>query len=210
MGTPFRDKSRLWLSRKRGLKSRVFSDTKRPVMARDGIPEILKQKKLERGDALQRARLRYYPSIDVSKTMLYAGEIEGSVEDAEDMLLDLGFRNNPTAYVEITEEHGPDDGSYSLQLISETGGRYDIPRITNQPSYWKRTKRQIHVTVYQVNNRVIMLSHEEVSAWLQPARHVVAGDATARIGVRDFRDIWFDQFGEELPGKDKVFWDTTH
>lgn len=210
MGTPFRDKGRLWLSRKRGVKSRIFSDTKRPAAVRDDIPAILTQKKLERGDALQKARLRYYPSIDVSKPMLFAGEIEGSIEDAEDRLINLGFRNNPTAYVEITEEHGPDDGSYSLQLISETGGRYDIPRITNQPSYWKRTKRQIHVTLYDVNEKVLFLAHEEVSAWLQPARHVVAGDATARIGVRDFRDIWFDQFGEELPGKSNVFWSTSH
>lgn len=210
MATPLRNKVFLWRSRRRGIKSRLTSEVKEAVEIRDDIPDVLVANKLKRGDLLQKARLQYYPSIDVDKDQLYAGEIEGDLGDAEEKLLQLGFRNNPTAYVEVTEEHGPDDGSYSLQQISEDGGRTDIPRITSQPSYWKRTKLQFHVALYELQERVLFLAHKEISAWLQPARHVWDGEASARIGVRDFRDMWFDEFEEELGGKNKVAWDVTH
>lgn len=210
MATPARTKLKLWASRRRGIKSRVFSNARESVQARDDIPNILVSKKIDRGDALQKARLRFYPSINVDYDLLFAGKVDEGLDVAEDMLLEIGFRNNPTAYVEVTEKHGPDDGSYSLQHITETGGRLNIPRISQQPSYWKRAKRQIHVTLYQTSDGTEMLAHEEISAWLQPARHVVEGDVTARVGVRDFRDLWFDEFGEELSGRSEVLWDTTH
>lgn len=200
----------LWRSGRRGIKSRLNSSVSKPAAARDDIPDVVVSNKAKRGDTLQRLRLMYYPSIDVDKDKLYAGEIEDDISDAENRLLDLGFRNNPTAYVEVTEEHGPDDGSYSLQRISEDGSRADIPRITQQPSYWKRTKLQFHITLYELQEKVIFLCHKEISAWLQPARHVWNSDASARIGVRDFRDMWYDEFEEELPGKDLTMWDTTH
>lgn len=210
MATPLRNKLFLWRSSRRGIKSRFSDDVKKSPLRRDDVPDIQVTNKIKRGDTLQELRLRYYPSIDVEKNLLYAGEIEGDLGDAEDKLLELGFRNNPTAYVEVTEEHGPDDGSYSLQQISEDGGRLDIPRISKQPSFWKRTKLQFHITVYELQERVLFLAHKEISAWLQPARHVWANDVSARIGVRDFRDMWFDEFEEELPGKQNVRWDTAH
>lgn len=210
MATPIRNKLFLWRSSRRGIKSRISDDVKPAPLRRDDIPDVLSANKLKRGDQLQRLRLKYYPSIDVEKEKLYAGEIQGDLGDAEEALLQLGFRNNPTAYVEVTEEHGPDDGSYSRQEITEDGGRTDIPRISQQPSFWKRLKTQLHITVYQLQERVIFLCHKEASAWLQPARHVWKNDATARIGVRDFRDIWFDEYNEELGGKGKVMWETTH
>lgn len=210
MTTPLRNKLYLWRSSRRGIKSRFSDDVKLPALKRDDLPDIQVTNKVKRGDQLQKARLKYYPTIDVDKDKLYAGEIDGSLDDAIDKLLQLGFRNNPTAYVEVTDEYGPDDGSYSLQQISEDGTNQDIPRISKQPTVWKRTKLQFHVTLYELSNKVVFLSHKEISAWLQPARHVWEGDVSARIGVRDFRDMWFDEFDEELDGKEKVSWDTTH
>lgn len=210
MATPFRDKLYMWRSSRRGIKSRFLDEVNVSAERRDDIPDIQVTNKMKRGDYLQELRLKYYPSIDVDKGRLYAGEMDGNIEDAEDKLFQLGFRNNPTAYVEVTEEHGPDDGSYSLQQISESGTKLDIPRISQQPSVWKRNKLQFHITVYELQEKVIFLAHKEISAWLQPARHVWKGDASARIGVRDFRDMWYDEFETELDGKEKVNWETTH
>lgn len=210
MSTPVRNKLFLWRSSRRGIKSRFSDDVKSPVARRDDIPDIQVTNKKKRGDALQKARLEYYPSINVDKDMLYAGEIKGSLDDARDKLMQMGFRNNPTAYVEVTEEHGPDDGSFSLQQISEDGTKFDVIRVTKQPSFWKRTKLQFHTVLYDVEDRVIFLCHKEISAWLQPARHVWDSDVSAEIGVRDFRDMWYDEFESELDGKDKVMWDSTH
>lgn len=211
MATPLRNKLQLWVSRNRGVKSRVLSNAKPSALNRDDIPDVQVSSKIKRGDILQEARLKYYPSIDVDKCTLYAGEMRNaSLEDAENRLIDIGYRNNPTAYVEVTSEHGPDDGSYSRQEITEDGGRLDIPQISNQPAYWKRLKLQNHVTLYELEDRVIFLAHKEVSAWLQPARHVVNNDASARMGVRDFRNSWYDEFGEELQGKRSVRWEVIH
>lgn len=210
MASPMRNKLLLWSSRKRGLKSRFTGEVKQAVQSRTDVAQPIVQNKMERGDRLQSLRLRYYPSIDVDRAKHFAGRVEGDLDDAQDMLHELGFRNNPTAYVEVTDEYGPDDGSYSLQYITEDGTRLNIPRLTQQPSLFKRLKRQIHVTVYELDDEVEFLAHEEISAWLQPARHVVKGDATAKIGIRDFRDEWFDEFGEELPGREEVRWPTAH
>jgi len=210
MATPLRNKVYLWRSSNRGIKSRLTQAVDSSAVQRDDIPGVQVTNKLKRGNRLQQARLKYYPTIDVDKDKLYAGEMQGDIGDAEEKLFQLGFRNNPTAYVEVTEEDGPDDGSYSLQLISEDGTRKDIPRFSNQPSFWKRTKLQFHVALYELQERVIFLCHKEISAWLQPARHVWKTDPSARIGVRDFRDRWFDEFEEELRGKQKVLWETTH
>lgn len=147
----------------------------------------------------------------MDRDALFAGRLETSdLDEVEDMLVKLGFRNNPTAYVEVTEEHGPDDGSYSRTFLTETAGRYDIPKAVQTPTIYKRKKEQLHVTLYQLKDSVEILCHEERSAWLQPAQHIVKNDKSARIGVRDFRDVWFDNFGEELPGKEEVEWETTN
>jgi hypothetical protein len=210
MASALRDKLLLWKSSKRGLKSRFTDDVKKSVDDRSDVAQSRVKEKKKRGDAAQKLRLRYYPSIDVDRDKLFAGRIDGELDDARNRLLEMGFRNNPTAYVEVTEEYGPDDGSYSLQYVTEDATRFDIPRLVQQPTLFKRIKRQIHVTIYGVGDRVEFLTHEEMSAWLQPARHVVKGDATAEIGVRNFRDEWFDEFGEELPGKPEVQWPTAH
>lgn len=209
MQTPFRNKAKLWISRNRGIKSRITNEVKQSPMERDDIPDVLVANKIKRGGLLQEARLRFYPSIDVDKNKLFAGKINGNLEDAQEHLLSLGFRNNPTAYVEVTDEHGPDDGSFSKQFITEDGGKANIPQVSNQPAFYKRLKEQYHVTVYDVNDEVIFLVHKELSAWLQPARHVWNSDASARLGVRDFRNMWFDEFQEKLPGKSQVMWSST-
>ena len=210
MATPLRNKVYLWRSRDRGVKSRITKAVSRPAVKRDKVPDVLTTTKLKRGDTTQKLRLKHYPSIDVDFDLLYAGEIEGDLDTAEDLLIEMGFRNNPTAYVEVTDQYGPDDGSYSKQYIEEDAGRIELPHITGQPALWRRLKQQIHVTVFQINSTVAFLAHKETSAWLQPARHVWNNEVSARVGVRDFRDEWYDEFERELPGKEKVIWDTTN
>lgn len=210
MAGPILEKTFLWRESGKGFKARFSSELEDPPLDRDDLPDLVVNQKVERGNIMQRARLKRYPSIDVDLDRLYAGEVEADLEEAVDMLNRMGFRNNPTAYVEVTEEHGPDDGSYSRTFVSETGTRFDMPKLVEFPSVYKRIKRQIHITVYKVKDKVIFLAHEEKSAWLQPARHVFVNDASARVGVRDFRDLWYDEFNRELPGKDRVKWETTN
>lgn len=205
-----REKWGLWRSSKRGFTTRFNKNRLRPAADRPDIDDIIVSRKLERGGNLQKARLRFYPSIDVDYGKLFAGKMEGTLEEADELLLQMGYRNNPTSYVEVTDEHGPDDGSYARQIVTEAGGGIDTPSILPSPSVFRRVKRQIHVTVYQVNDEVHFLAHDEISAWLQPVRHVIVGDTESRIGVRDFRDDWFDEFDEELGGKQEVNWQTTH
>jgi len=207
MQTPIRNKLKLWISRKRGIKSGIFGDVREPPMDREDIPDVQVANKVKRGDISQKLRLMYYPSIDVDKNNLYAGEIQGSLEDAVKILNQMGMRSNPTAYVEVTEDHGPDDGSYSRQIVTEDEAKFDVPQVTSQPSIYKRVKRQTHAAVYDISDRVIFLAHDEISAWLQPARHVVKGDVSPRVGVRNFRNRYYDEMEEELPGKRKVKWD---
>lgn len=204
------DKFRLWRQEGTGLKSRFDSELLAPAIDRDDISSLIVNNKIDRGDQLQELRLRYYPSINVDRAKLFAGMIPGDLQDAEDALLEMGFRNNPTAYVEVTEQHGPDDGSYARVEVTETGARFNIPQFAIHPSLYKRMKRQLHATIYEVDNGVIFLLHDERAAWLQPMRHVFINDVSARVGVRDFRDLWYDTFQQELSGKNQVAWDTTH
>lgn len=199
----------MWRDGTKGVKTRFNASLLDPPRQRD-LDQTLIDEKVERGDLLQKARLRRYPSIDVDYDRLFAGKIEGDIDDGKKALRSIGFRNNPTAYVEVTEEHGPDEGSYSRQIVTETGRRFDLPVLTDRVTFLHRLKEQIHVTIYQVEDEVHFLAHRERSAWLQPGRHIVDGDVSARRGVRDFRDVWFDETGSELGGKEQVTWDTTH
>lgn len=207
---PIVEKLNLWRDTNIGLKSRFKDEALDPVTDRDAVPQTVLDAKLERGSTLQKLRLNRYPSIDVNRKNLIAGKIDADLDKATDRLVSLGFRNNPTAYVEVTEKNGPDDGSYSRNIISETGGRFDIPRVAQRPSFYRRVKEQIHVCVFKVGDGTEYLAHRERSAWLQPARHVLVPESSARRGVRDFRDIWYDEFNEELPGKDLIKWDVTN
>jgi hypothetical protein len=209
MATPYKNKARLWISRSRGLKSPILGDTKSPALERDDIPDVQVTNKIKRGDLAQELRLRYYPTVDINLNEYYAGEIPGAtIDDVTNRLLQMGMRNNPTAYVEVTDEYGPDDASYAKQFITEDGSRIDVPQISAQPTFWKRLKNQYHVVLYDVNDSIILACHKEVSAWLQPARHVAQPGVSGRLGVRDFRQMWFDEFDEELPGKQNVKWRT--
>lgn len=213
MTRPIIQKFNLWRDRNKGLKNRLSSDLKGSALDRTDVPTIRVREKMDRGDRVQRARLERYPSIDVDKEALYAGEIEGDLDDAEDLLEDLGYRNNPTAYVEITDEDGPDDGSYSKQFITESGqtGRKDIPALLGgMPQLYRRVKEQVHVVVFEQEDTVEFLTHRERSTFLQPMRHVVIPEANARKGVRDFRNDFYDEAGVELKGKEKVKWEVAH
>lgn len=210
MTGPLREKVNLWRDADKGLKTRFSSEKLDPPIQRGDISSVQVEQKIQRGTRLQEARLKYYPSIDVSHSELFAGEYEGTVSEAKNTLMDLGFRNNPTAYVEVSDELGPDEGSFCRNMISETGAGNRLPAVFGQPSLFRRIKRQIHVCVFDADDTVHFLAHEERSAWLQPMRHVFVNDAEGRIGTRDFRDLWYDTFGEELGGKEKVEWPTVH
>jgi len=187
--------SRLKLWREKGLTLTDRFKTKSAV-DRDIEPALL-QEKLQRGDLAQEARLKYYPSIEVSFDALYAGTFRGSKRELEQRMFDMGYRNNPTAYVEITDRLGPDDGSYAQQIIKEDTDfpHLNIDRPINDVPVWNRIKLQNHATIFKEG----ILAHQETSAWLQPARHLTVSEANARIGIREFRDSWFDEFGESLP-----------
>lgn len=204
------EKINLWRDTEIGLKSRFKDEALPAALNREDISTLLVEEKIRRGDVSQQIRLRYYPSINVDRERLIAGKIDKDLDEARDRLISLGFRNNPTSYVEVTEENGPDDGSYSRNIVSEAGGRLDIPRLSQRPSFYRRVKEQVHVCVFEVSDGTEYLAHREKSAWLQPIRHVVVGDPSARRGVRDFRNMWYDEFGEELPGKDLIHWDVTN
>lgn len=210
MARPLLDKLELWRDRSNGIKSRLHSELKSPVVRRNDVPQLVVTDKSSRADLGQRLRLQYYPSIDIPKDSLYAGFIEGELDDAQEFLRDLGFRSNPTAYVEVTEEDGPDDGSYARNVVSETGRRVDVPTLGGYPGILTRTKEQNHVVMFVQDEIVEFLAHKEPSAWLQPARHLALKKGEARRGVRDFRDLVYDETGSELPGKQKVQWEVSH
>lgn len=198
MAGPIRTKVQLWRESTKGLKSQFTSHVKDPPLKRSDVRTTLVQEKMQRGDRVQKLRLRFYPSIDMDFDRVYAGSIEGDLDDAKQLLMEAGFRNGPLAYVEVTEEFGPDDGSYWLHIITETG---KIPRIDNRLGLFRRIKDQIHVVTWLDEDRgmVHLGAHREQSAPLQPARHAVVNMADARRGIRDFRNKWSDEFGEELP-----------
>ena len=213
MTRPIIQKFNLWRDRNKGLKNRLSSDLKDSALDRTDVATINVREKMDRGGRVQKARLERYPSIDVNKDNLYAGEIEGDKEDAIDLLEDLGFRNNPTAYVEITEEDGPDDGSFAKQFITESGqtGSKDIPVLLGgMPQLYRRVKEQVHVVIFVQEDTVEFLAHREQSTFLQPMRHVIVNNASARKGVRDFRNAFYDEAGMELGGKQNVKWDVVH
>jgi len=212
------EKLALWIDTDKGLKSRI--NTKKPVVARSDIPQVKTQRSLDRGERLQRARLRRYPSLDVNHRELFAGWLPNTLDQALETLYEVGFRDNPTAYVEVSDELGPDDWSLSLQSVTETGGDRIVPQITSRVRHYRRMKRQIHLALYSVKESdseysmfdstadeiTVVYAHEERSAWLQPMRHVTVNNSSARVGVRDFREKWYDETGSELPGKDSVKW----
>lgn len=210
MTGPIREKINLWRDVNKGFKTRFSNKLNEPVIQRNDLEQELIQNKIERGDRLQKLRLRFNPSVDINLEKNFAGKVDDDLDEIINTLVEMGFRNNPTSYVEVSEEHGPDDGSYSRQIITETAGRFNIPQLVLRPAIYRRKKRQVHVVLYETDNGIIIAAHEEQSAWLQPARHVIINDASARIGVRKFRNQWFDEFKSELPGKDEVIWEVAH
>lgn len=210
MNSPVLRKLELWTEDGKGFKSVLSSEVESPALERDDLASPLVRQKLKRGKLLQRMRLQYYPTIDVERDNLFAGYIEGTLDDAKERLHEMGYRNNPTAYVEVTDEHGPDDGSFARQYITETSASQRRPILHNRPTIFRREKQQIHVCIFSTDDRVEFLAHDESSAWLQPARHIAVSAGNARIGVRDFRDDWYDEYEEELGGREQVRWSTAH
>jgi hypothetical protein len=198
MTGPLRSKTRLWRESSKGIKSRFTNAAKDPPLKRDDVRTSLVQDKINRGGILQRLRLSRYPSIDVDFSRVYAGSIEGDKEEAKNKLMQAGFRNGPLAYVEVTDRFGPDDGSFWLHVITETG---KFPFIENRTGLFRRVKDQIHVVVWEDPERSLthLGAHREQSALLQPARHTAINDSNAMRGERDLRNKWIDTFGEELP-----------
>lgn len=199
----------LWRDSEKGFKTRFHPDLNESAIDREDIKTLDVEQQIERGDLAQELRLRYYPTIDVNKEDLLVGHLEGDIDKAEKFLRELGFRNNPTAYVEVTED-GPDDGSYSRQMVTEEATGIDLPQMGGFVNPLTRIKDQIHVVIQKMGDRVDFMAHREESAWLQPVRHIAINDASAQRGVRDFRDIWYDRFEKEMPGKGRIKWDVTH
>lgn len=197
MSRPIREKLQLWRESSKGLKSQFTSAVQEPVLKRPDVRTSMVQEKINRGDVVQKIRLRRYPSINVDLDRVYAGSIEGDLDDARELVMEAGFRNGPLAYVEVTDEFGPDDGSYWLHIITETG---KFPVIQNRFGAFRRIKDQIHVVNWLDEDRgmVHFGAHREQSAPLQPARHAVINDASAQQGIRDFRNKIGDDLGFEL------------
>lgn len=197
MSRPVRNKIQLWRESSKGIKSQLTSAVKDPALKRPDVRTSMVQQQMQRGDRVQDLRLRFYPSIDVDFEQVYAGSIEGDLDDAKQLLMEAGFRNGPFAYVEITDEFGPDDGSYWLHIITETG---KFPKIENRFGLFRRVKDQVHVVTW-LDEELEMVhfgAHREQSALLQPARHAAINEANAQRGVRDFRNKWEDEFSTEL------------
>lgn len=198
---PNKSKVEMWKDKKLASTGRL---RKPAAVERDEIDDELLEQKISRGDLIQKARLRFYPSIEIDFFDFYAGSVSDlSLTEVEDVLFDIGFRNNPIAYVEVTDKFGPDDGSFARQFITEDD---EFPYLgTSRPlgvvTWWNRIKIQYHVTTFVDEDRgmIHILCHRESSAWLQPARHLTVSEPEGKIGSRDFRDFWEDEFGEELP-----------
>lgn len=198
MAGPLRTKLQIWRESSKGLKSRLDDNVKDSALNRTDVRTSLVENKIDRGNRVQSARLKFYPSIDVDFETVYAGSIEGSTKDAKDALMQIGFRNGPLGYVEVTEEFGPDDGSFWLHIVSETG---KFPFIDNRVGAFRRIKDQIHTVIWEDKDRGMthLGAHRERSAILQPARHAVIRKGDAARGVRDLRNKWSDELGEGLP-----------
>lgn len=176
-----------------------------PILQRADIDPQVLATKWNRGDVVQRLRYRLYPSIDIDPLASYAGHNPEPRLETVNRLYRLGFRNNPTAYVEVAGPRGPDDGSYARQNITEHA---IIPQIQGPLGLlpFGRVKRQIHIVTYDTATGVDLFAHEERSAWLQPLRHGLLNDANYRIGVRDLRDTWADTFHTPLGDREHVQW----
>ena len=198
MSGPIREKIRLWRESSKGLKSRFNTNANPPALEREDVLTSLTKEKMQRGDRLQKWRLENYPSIDIPFDKVYAGSIEGDKDDAQEFLMEMGFRNGPFAYVEVTDQFGPDDGSYWLHIITETG---KFPYIENRLGIFRRVKDQVHVAVWEDPDRGLVHfgAHREQSALLQPARHVAMGSSQIERGVEDFRNKVKHELGAELP-----------
>lgn len=194
-----KSKAEMWAEKGLTLSDRLGHP---PAAQREPVDSSTLDDKLERGDLAQRLRLMYYPSINIDFNKMYAGSYKGSLEDLEEKLFSAGYRNNPTAYVEITDEFGPDDGSYARQRITESQEfpYLGVGRPFGLVTWWNRIKEQVHVTAYveEDSNWIHLAAHMEASAWLQPVRHVTVSDASARLGIREFSEAWKDEHGEEL------------
>lgn len=192
-------KIELWREKGLTLQNRLGHP---PAANRESVDEDVLSEKITRGDIVQEIRLRFYPSVELDFNTFYAGSIDSDLDEVESMLFEVGFRNNPTAYVEITEKFGPDDGSYSRQFITEDDEfpYLGIGRPIGVVTWWNRLKLQYHITTFVDEDRDLthLVCHREASAWLQPARHITVSEGEGRIGVRDFRNFWKDEFGEEL------------
>lgn len=194
-----KSKAELWADKGLTLTDRVNHP---PASQRDGVSESVLENSKERGDLSQKLRLKYYPSIEVELDNLYAGSFKGSLDELEEKLFSAGFRNNSTAYVEVTERFGPDDGSYARQRITES---QEFPYLgVGRPfgivTWWNRVKKQVHVTVYvdEDSDWIHLAAHLEASAWLQPVRHITVSEGSARLGIREFNEAWKDEHKKEL------------
>lgn len=185
-----------WLSKGFTATARLQTE---PAIDKDIDEEVI-NRKLERGGFLQNARLRRYPSIEVNFSNLYAGTFRGSLQELTQKMFEMGYRNQPTAYVEVTDKFGPDDGSFAKHTIEEDTDfpHLNIGRPFGNVPIWNRVKLQDHVAVFVEGDEIHLLAHREPSAWLQPARHL-AVDPNEDIGIREFRLDWQDEFDESLP-----------
>ncbi|EGQ44204.1 MAG: hypothetical protein J07AB43_02630 [Candidatus Nanosalina sp. J07AB43] len=193
------DQSKIEMWREKGLTLRSRLNADPPPVDRDDIPQSTLQNKIERGDVIQELRLRFYPSIGLTerKNDYYAGSFRGSIDEFEDKAYSIGYRNNPTAYVEIIDGLGPDDGSYARIEITES---QEFPYLGfDRPfgivTWWNRVKEQNHLTTFidEEEDLVHIFVHKEASAWLQPIRHATVSEGD-NIGAKEFTLRWEDNY----------------
>lgn len=195
------DKSKIEMWKQKGLTLRDRLNAGPPAAKRDSISAETLDEKTQRGDIAQELRLKYYPSINLTdkKENYYAGTFKGSLSELEDLLFDIGYRNNPTSYVEIIDGLGPDDGSYARVEITESQQfpYLGIGRPFGLVNWWNRIKEQNHLTTFvdEDNEQVHVFVHKEASAWLQPIRHVTVSEGDD-IGSDEFLLRWNDKYDE--------------
>jgi len=198
------DDTKLEMWKKKGLTLRARMDANPPAVDRGDIPEDTLEEKLERGDILQKLRLRYYPTVNLTgkKSTYYVGSFEGTLDKLEDLIYDIGYRNNPTAYVEVMGGLGTDDGSYARVEITESQEfpYLGISRPFGVVTWWNRVKEQNHLTTFVDGDYVHIFVHKEASAWLQPIRHVTVSEGDG-IGSEEFELRWNDNYDIELKNK---------
>jgi len=193
------DESKIELWKKKGLTLRDRLNADPPATSVESISQDLLDQKLERGDILQELRLKYYPTIDLTekKDDYYVGSFSGTLEELEDMLFSIGYRNNPTAYVEVMDGLGPDDGSYARVEVTESQEfpYLGIGRPFGIVTWWNRIKEQNHLTTFVEDDYVHVFVHKEASAWLQPIRHLTVSEGSD-IGGEEFSLRWEEKYDE--------------